>query len=348
MTRQSMSVLGREVFYDSVTLDISTLEYYVENPRINYIISTHEGPVSQELIETKLLALDSTKDLIRDIESNHGLLEEVLVVGNQVVEGNTRLAAYRRLSQRFPNDDAWLNIPAKVLDGVSDEELFFILGTFHIKGKNEWGAYEKAAYIHRMVRNLNKTPQEVARQLGHQAGTVEAILLAYEAMSTVFLPRLNPESDDFETQDALRKYSYFEAFFRTKDLAERAQVTPEFVSTFSDWVAEGVFPRAADVRELPKILSHKRSLDVFLETVEDDPGAAFQEATLKLNEAKPEKVDPFYKRVREFRDMIRETPPQEVREEILQANQFGKTRRTELARCYREFCRFCEAVGIDD
>lgn len=343
-----MKALGREIEFETAALEIATLRYYVENPRINYILTTHQGPVTQELIQQKLLELDTTKNLLRDVLENKGLIEEVLVCGGEVVEGNTRLAVYRRLHAKYPDDPTWSTIPAKVLLGeVSPEELFFILGTFHIRGKTEWGAYEKAAYIDRMVNELHEQPAQVAKQLGHQPNTVEAILKAYKAMSDVFLPMLPPSSDGFETQDALRKYAYFEALYRQKELTRTAEATPGFVGTFADWVRLGVFPKAADVRELPKILGHKRAKDVFLATIDEDPEAAYNEAMLKLNEAKPEKVDPFYKEVRRFRDMIRETAPHEVKVELEQSNSAGRARKTELLRCLKEFRRFCEDVGID-
>jgi len=346
--RQFMKVLGREIEFTNEQLDISELRFYMENPRINYILTTHQGPVTQDLIQAKLLALDSTKDLVRDVLENKGLIEEVLVCGNEVVEGNTRLAAYRRLHARYPADPTWARIPAKVLHGeVKPEELFFILGTFHIRGKTEWGAYEKAAYIDRMVNELHESPSVVASQLGHKGGTVEAILKAYNAMSTVFLPSLPQTADDFETQDALRKYAYFEALYRQKELAAIAETTPGFVEEFAGWVKLGVFPKAADVRELPKVLANKRATDVFLRTIDEDPEAAYNEAMLKLNEVKPEKVDPFYKEIRKFRNLIEDTAPHVQKAELEKDTPAGKSRRTELRKCLRAFRQFCKEVGLE-
>lgn len=348
MSKSTIRVLGREIECESCSIDIGKLRYYGENPRISYLLSTHPGPIDQTVIEAKLLALDTTKELIGDIEQNRGLIEEIMVFGDEVVEGNTRLAAYRRLRARFPEDPIWLTIPAKVLpDDLKQEELFFILGTLHLKGKTEWGAYEKAAYIHKMIKVLGKSPKDIAHQFRHSTNTVEAILNAYDAMSTSFLPSLNLNGDDDETQAALRKYSYFEALFRQADLSKRAEDTPAFIEEFSSWVRDDVFPKAADVRELPKILKHKRATEIFRETVEKDPQAAFAEAILKLNEAKPEQVDPFYKKVREFRDLIRSTPPNEVKADVDQEGQAGKSRRVELRKCYKDFRAFCKQVGID-
>jgi hypothetical protein len=67
-----------------------------------------------------------------------------------------------------------------------------------------------------------------------------------------------------------------------------------------------------------------------------------------LNEAKPEKVDPFYKKVRDFHYLVRETPPLEVSEAIVGNSPASKSRRDVLQRCYREFRRFYKAIGLED
>src|SRR3989337_2818848 len=189
MVRESITVLGREIFYEIKDVDIDDLVYYQENPRINYIISRHPPKkITQEFIEQELLKLESTKERIKDLEENKGLLDEVYVVGNKVVEGNTRLCAYRRLSKKYPDAPHWKFIKARILqDDVTDEELFYILGTFHIKGKTEWDAYEKAAYIYKMIKVLKKNPEDVATQLGIHRKTVESKLRAYETMSKKYL-----------------------------------------------------------------------------------------------------------------------------------------------------------------
>lgn len=348
-TATTIRVMGRDISFELTELPISSLRYYLENPRINYLLTTHDGPVTQQVVEDKLLDRNTTKDLLKDIESNGGLIEEILVIDDEVVEGNTRLAVYRRLHKKDPQDARWSKIPAKVLSNdITAAELFFILGTFHVKGKNEWGAYEKAAYVHRMVRELNYSPKEVAKQLSHQARTVEAMLAAYEAMRDCFLPEVTVGVADSDVQDALRKYSYFEAFFRKPELAARAKQTPAFVDDFSDWVRRGVFPKAEQVRDLlPKVLDHKRAQDKFMDLVDSDPPAALYEAELVLNAAKPEKTDPFYKQVKEFRDLIRKTSPEKVRSELEQSGSFGASRKTELKRCLHALQGFCRAIGMD-
>jgi hypothetical protein len=341
MVKESIVVLGRKIFYEIKDVDINELEYYPDNPRINYIISRHPPKkITQEFIEQELIKLESTKERIKDLEENKGLLDEVYVVGNKVVEGNTRLCAYRRLSKKYPDALHWGKIKARILQGdVTEEELFYILGTFHIKGKTAWDAYEKAAYIHKMIKELKKNPEEVGKQMGKYGKSVEAMLKAYEVMSKKYLINYSNTNALDTSRDELKKYSYFEAFFLQKELAQKADDTPAFLDQFVDWVKEDRFKKAQNVRELPKILSHKKALKAF---TENEPQDAFDEAKHVLYEQKPEKVDRFYKKVREFRELLGDAEVKKVKDEIAD----NKNKKTELQHCYRDLKKFCKELGL--
>lgn len=342
MPRESITVLGREITYEIKDVDIYSLEYYKENPRINYIVSKHPPEkVTQEFIEQELLKLDSVKERIKDLEENKGLLDEIYVLGNKVVEGNTRLCAFRRLHKKYPDDPRWKVIKARILqDDVTEDELFYILSTFHIKGKTEWDAYEKAAYIHKMIRTLNKNPEDIAKQLGKQRKTIEAMLKAYEAMSQKYLATSSDAMLVNSSRDELKKYSYFEAFFLQKELAKKAEDTPDFLDQFVNWVKEDRLKKAQNVRELPRILAHKKAMKAFYEGDSED---AFDEAKHILYEHKPEKVDRFYKKIREFRDLIHEAETFKIKREI----EDNKNKKNELLQCYKDLKRFCKEIGLD-
>lgn len=339
--RETITVKGREISYEIKDVDIYSLEYYKENPRINYILSKYPSEkITQEFIEQELLKRDSTKELISDIRENKGLFDEVLVLGNKVVEGSTRLCAFRRLYKQT-GDQIWRSIKAKILqDDITDEELFFILSTVHIKGKTEWDAYEKAAYIYKMIRLLNKSPEEIGKQLGKHKKTIEAMLNAYEVMSKKYLANTSETELINGVRDQLKKYSYFEAFFLQKDLVQRANETPAFLDEFVEWIKEDRFKKAQNVRELPKILANKKACKAFCEL---DAEKAFDEAKHVLYIHKPEKVDPFYKKIREFRELIKEVEVMKIKDEIEE----NKNKKAELQQCYKDLKRFCKEVGLD-
>lgn len=340
--KETIIVKGREISYKIEDVDIYSLEYYKENPRINYIISKHlPEKITQEFIEQELLKLDSVKERIKDLEENKGLLDEVYVLGNKVVEGNTRLCAFRRLNKKYPDDQRWKFIKARILqDDVTDDELFYILSIFHIKGKTEWDAYEKAAYIYKMIKVLNKSPEDIGKQLGKHRKTIEAMLNAYEIMSKKYLVNTQDTELVNGVRDQLKKYSYFEAFSLQKDLVQRAKETPAFLNEFVEWVKEDRFKKAQNVRELPKILGNKKACKVFYEF---DTEEAFDGAMYVLYEHKPEKVDRFYKKVREFRDLIKEAEVMKIKYEIEE----NKNKKAELQQCYKDLKRFCKELGLN-
>jgi hypothetical protein len=342
MSAKSITVLGRQISYEISNVDIHTIEYYPANPRINYIISKFPlKDINQNLIEMELLKLESTMDRIRDIEENKGMIDEVYILKNQVVEGNTRLCAYRRLYQKYNKDNRWKFIKAKVLqDDVSEEELFYILGIFHIRRKKEWAAYEKAPYINKMINTLKKTPEEICKQLGMHKKTLEAALKAYNVMSKKYLSSLKNNNEINSTKDDLKKFSYFDAFYHQKELVQRAQDTPDFEDLFVQWVKDDRLKNAQSVRELPKILSNKKACKAFSES---DPEEALEDAKQILYEHKPEKVDRFYKKIREFRDLLREAEVNIVKDEI----ETNKNKKAELNQCYRDLKKFCKEVGLD-
>jgi hypothetical protein len=125
-------------------LPIKDLRYYKSNPRIFRILKECGTRVSQDVIERELWKLDSTKDLFRDIRNNGGLVEEVLVRDSEVLEGNLRLCAYRRLLRKAKEEDdrdgiaRWSRIRAKILPSdVSDEAVFAVLGILHIRSRHD-------------------------------------------------------------------------------------------------------------------------------------------------------------------------------------------------------------------
>lgn len=337
---KSLVIFGRAIPFELKSLDIYSVDYYYENPRVNYVISKlSSGAVTSSHIESALLDMDSTKDLIHDIEENGGLLEPIIVYSDRVIEGNTRLCAYRRLHAKT-KDDRWRYIRAQVInDYISPKEIFVILSNYHIKGKKEWDTYEKAACIRKML-DQGQTIDEVAKLVGSNKPKVENMLKAYEAMRTKFLPKLAAAAETvLDDGQALRKFSYFEAMFINKDLSKRADDTPAFVDEFAGWVQEGRIPKAQDVRQLHEILGNKKARKEF---ESEEPGVAYEAAQDILRSVRPDKVAGFYRQVSLFTDMIKKANVEKTREEI----ECNPNKKNVLKQCLHEFEKYCKEVGL--
>ncbi len=244
---------GKKVDYHPINLDILKLKYYLENPRVQHIISGYKSP-TQEQIEKELWELDSTKDLYQDIKSNQGMIDPVIVKDNVVLEGNSRLCACRKLYENATTNkekDKWrwiltIQLPPE----VTEKQIFQLLGTYHIRGKAAWRTFEKAGYVHKMKNQFQMTADAIAKDLGLPKAEIERMLDSYVAMKN-------------ENVKDIGKFSYFMEFYKLREFKKERQSNPKIVKDFASWVKEDKIPRAEAVRHLPKILGDKKAKALF-------------------------------------------------------------------------------------
>jgi hypothetical protein len=128
----------------------SDLSFYSENPRV--YSSLHESgvaPTQDEILEL-MKGLDHVLELRADIKKNGGLIEPLYVLEStlEVIEGNSRLAAYRLLAEENPV--AWDKVKCAVLPkSIPESAIASLLGQLHLKGKKDWAPYEQASYLYR-------------------------------------------------------------------------------------------------------------------------------------------------------------------------------------------------------
>lgn len=315
-------------------LSVPDLRYYTENPRI-FSILKELGKVTQDEIERKLWEQDHTKDLFRDIKQNGGLLEEIIVRGIEVLEGNSRLCAYRHLLKNATaaeDKDAiakWSVIRAKILPPqINEKVVFAILGTLHIRGKAEWKPYEQASYLFRQANAHGMTPAQLAVQIGTNDADVKNMIKAYKLM------------DRYKVTDPSR-FSYFLEFAKSKKLEDSKQYLPANLvleDKFSDWVKDGRFPRAEEVRNLPTVLRDKSARTKFL-----NGSVTFEEALETARDHHPETTSSFYNKLKKATEAMNDAEEDRVRQEVLQDAQKKHIVR-DLAKTARKFAR---SVGAD-
>ncbi|MBI2196120.1 hypothetical protein HYU45_00745 [Candidatus Daviesbacteria bacterium] len=318
-TSENIVIGDRKIPTEIREIDIFELNYYPQNPRMNYVLSKYGDSLDQTKIEENLWRLDSTKVLADDIRKNGGLMEEVFVMGNQVIEGNRRLCAYRYIYRDSPAEqkENWRKIRAKViLSKISDEDLFLLLGNLHIKGKAPWDPYEKASYIYRMINENRMDIDYVAAIVGMTASAIKIQLKAYELMRDGYLPKLT-ELAGLDEKEQLKKFSIFEEYFKSSELQSIARENPEILSNekFINWVLEERIRSAAyDVKkDLAEILKSKPARKEFLQSTPED---AVQAAKEKLYADRPETGDSFFKKIDEITEFIRNTKVLEIKERI--------------------------------
>ena len=181
-TNRIMTIGNQQVKVVETELKQSELLFYPENPRVYNALHgiVGENP-SQEEIQRHMQSLDNVKLLKLSIEANGGLLEPIIVRKNIVLEGNSRLAAYRLLAKTDPIK--WGKIKANVMPDDTPEELVVaLLGTIHIIGKTPWTPFEQAGYLTRAINKTRKPIDALANELGMQRSMAQSFIKVYQTM----------------------------------------------------------------------------------------------------------------------------------------------------------------------
>ena len=153
-----INILGEEITYAEDRRSIYQLKFYEENPRVlSKLVRAEKLDGSpeekQEAIEEGLREESSVKILLRTIPDHGGISEPLIIRPNgDVLEGNSRLAALRKLSgDKKLSKESYLTAPCKVVD-LNEEQIDAFLHQQHVDGKTEWTAYDKAYTAYHRIR----------------------------------------------------------------------------------------------------------------------------------------------------------------------------------------------------
>lgn len=253
----TLTLRGEEITVKVGYAPHNELIFFPDNPRIYTIVGVASEAPSQSEIFEALKDMDHVKLLVQSIKNNGGLHEPIIVRGNLVLEGNSRLAAYRLLSEKDPVK--WGRIKCKVLPSdINDDLVFALLGEYHIIGKKDWAPYEQAGYLYRRHKVNGIPTQEIARELGMTTNAVNKLISTYEFMKS---------ANDTD----LKRWSYYEEYLKIKNIRQLREDYDQLDCVFISKVKNGEIPRAADVRDkLKVILSAKpRTINRFLSGEKD-------------------------------------------------------------------------------
>jgi hypothetical protein len=233
----TLTIRGKSIPVKLGQLPVNDLRFFAENPRIYSTMWTGNGEPDQDEIYEKLKRLDNVKELMQDIKLNGGLMEPVVVKDGtyEVLEGNRRLAAYRILCEQ----DAikWGLIKTTLLPkSVAEEDVFALLGQYHIKGRIDWAPYEQAGFLYRRHTNHNITKSQLAAEIGLSANRVGSLINTYQFM-------LDNNINDTS------KWSYCEVFKKSPGIRKVAKKLPEIETRFISDLKKGKIKHAADIRD---------------------------------------------------------------------------------------------------
>ncbi len=285
-TKKFLRIEGVVVEALETDLKVIDLLYYPDNPRIHSIIESEYGEnPTQEQIEKKMQSLEHVKELKNSIRVNGGLIEPIFVKDNVVLEGNSRLAAYRLL---LKDEDAinWASIRAIVLpSSISADQIFSMLGTMHIIGKTPWSPFEQAAYLQRRMTTSRKKIDAIADELGLTRASAHKYIATYELMVN---------NDDLVRD----KWSYYFELVKNGAIQKANENYPQFsiIETILERIKDEKFTDAKEIRKVGKIvgaegevadeaiqgfINETMSLDDAVELVESDSKLANLTAKVK-------------------------------------------------------------------
>lgn len=252
-TESSITIGKREISTRTGMMSQADLRFYEENPRVYSLIRrTHVSP-SQRDIEELLQDMDHVKQLIQSIRANGGLIDPLIVRdGDHVVlEGNSRLAAYRALAQLDPI--AWGQCKVTLLPtGIDERHVFALLGEYHIVGKKDWQPYEQAGYLYRRIEHHGASATEIASEMGLATRKVNSLVEVYR-----FMVEHNEED--------VNRWSYYEEYLRPRVTKTARASHPDLDAIVVAKIRAGEIKKAIDVREkLIKVLKGgERSINIF-------------------------------------------------------------------------------------
>ena len=223
MEQRSIKMLGELIPLSSDYVEIGELKFLKDNPRVYACTHGHtnfenlmEGQ-QQEIIFEQLLKEPSVKHLIPDVKRHGGLMESILIRRDtmEVIEGNSRLAVYRKLHQDEEQGD-WELIPCDMVSKLTNTQQATFLNQIHVKGKTQWSAYEKAnfAYVRKMQGlDLDK----IAQLFGESKSTISIRIKVIEMMQH------NKDNDRSH-------FSYYDVLARSSEISEKMKKNKDFRS----------------------------------------------------------------------------------------------------------------------
>ena len=243
MTVDTLTI-GKKVFDVRIDeLNQADLKFYVDNPRVYSVLRSQTETPSQQEIEELMTNMEHVKQLKLSIEENGGLIDPLIVRDGDfvVLEGNSRLAAYRLLCRVDPV--RWGKVKCTILPAdIDDSAIFTLLGQYHIVGRKDWSPFEQAGYLYRRKQDTRYPVEAMAKELGITAGVAQNYIKVYEFML---------ENNEL----APEKWSYWEEYLKNRAVKKARETDKELDKVVVEAVRSGQITQAMEMRKLGEFLS---------------------------------------------------------------------------------------------
>lgn len=238
---ENLTIGKKNIQVQLVELNQADLQFYPENPRVYSVLNNAGVEPTQEEIERHMCGLEHVKQLRVSIESNGGLIDPLIVRGGDltVLEGNSRLAAYRLLCSVDPVK--WGKVRCKLLPSdISEATVFTLLGQYHIIGRKDWEPFEQAHYLYRRQQQTKVPVAFMAQELGLSKQKAEKMIEVIEFMIA---------HDDLNK----RHWSHYEEYLKNAQIKKFRATSATIDDTIAEAVKSDQIREAPDMRKLGEI-----------------------------------------------------------------------------------------------
>ena len=239
--KENLTIGKKDYVVEIKELNQADLLFYPENPRVYSTLNIAGAEPTQDEIEEHMCNLDHVKQLKVSIDSNGGLIDPLIVRGGDftVLEGNSRLAAYRLLSKIDPIK--WGKVKCKVLPAdIDDDAIFTLLGQYHIIGRKDWEPFEQANYLYRRHQQTRLPIEYMAKELGISVQKANSMINTISFMI---------KNDDLNK----RNWSYYEEYLKNSSVKKYRETNPDIDETIAVAIKCGEIHKAEDMRKLGDI-----------------------------------------------------------------------------------------------
>lgn len=254
-------IIGKEKYsVRNCEIEQSKLKFFPENPRVYSILNSNGACPEQSEIENLMCQMDHVKQLKESIKTNGGLIDAVLVRDGDfvVLEGNSRLAAYRLLYRQDPIK--WSKIKAIILPGnIPNSAIFTLIGQYHIIGRKDWSPYEQAGYLYRTMNSSGKSANDLADELGLTLNNINGLVRVYEYML-------------HHNDDHSNKWSYYEELLKNASIKKSFSQIEGLEEKIVEQIKNNELNMALDIRDLGNIckVNDKLSKKILKDIVEGE------------------------------------------------------------------------------
>lgn len=330
MASISIPLGGKSVKLKHQFIQLDMLELDQENPRIG--LFKDNQPTNKKLTNDqvkfaiKAKSEESYSKLKEAIHYNKGIiqpvwLEQVASGKYLVVEGNTRVIIYQELTKQEPKESNWQTIYSVVLPkGIKEDEKNFVRLWAHLRGTNDWDAYEKAKYLYKLSEEDYWPITTIEKQTKLRKKVIEQNIEAFKIMQQQYLP------DHADDPSEVTKFSYFVEYVKDNKLKAAMHARSFDVTDFCTWVGDKAkLPTGQNVRQLRQIFQDDAATKLFVEK-------GFEPALNLLAFKKPDLIDPLYRNIERVLEELQNMSVMRI-EEIATEEEGGKEKMiNELAR----------------